>query len=104
MTVPNFPAQSQFPQGRSFYVKRFIVLRHFQKLEFHAPADFFAAATMFSTVKPKCFSSTPMGAEAPKPHMPMNWPVGPMYRSQPCLTPSSTATRRVTDGGRTASR
>ena len=60
----------------------------------------FAAATTFSTVKPKCFSSTPTGAEAPKPHMPMNWPLRPMYRSQPCLTPSSTATRRVTLGGK----
>src|SRR6185503_5009557 len=63
-----------------------------------------AAATTFSTVKPKCLSSSFNGADAPKSRRATIRPSMPTYRRQPRLVPASTATRARTDGGRTDAR
>src|SRR5260221_57657 len=63
-----------------------------------------AAATTASDVKPKCFSKSLRGADAPKDRMPMEWPAGPIYWDQPKVAPISTETRAFTDPGRTSSR
>src|SRR5262249_5866834 len=68
------------------------------------PSRFLATATTRSGSKPNFFCSSLSGADAPNVFMPMTWPRGPTYRSQPSVEPCSTATRAVTSDGRTLSR
>jgi len=53
----------------------------------------FAAATTWSTVKPKWGISASIGADAPKLSMPITTPSSPTYLRQKTLTPASIATR-----------
>src|SRR5688572_5341590 len=63
-----------------------------------------ARAATFSGVKPKCLARSSYLADSPKRSRPRMSPCGPTQRSQPKGRPASTARRRVTDGGSTASR
>ena len=64
-----------------------------------------ALAATLAAVNPSFSITTLIGAEAPKRFsMPTTAPKAPVYFSQPCGTPASTATRARTDGGRIVSR
>src|SRR5688572_15748930 len=63
-----------------------------------------ARAATFSGVKPKCLARSSYLPDSPKRSRPRTSPCGPTQRSQPKGRPASTARRRVTDGGSTASR
>src|SRR5215213_553526 len=57
-----------------------------------------------STLNPSSRNATSPGADAPNRSRHTTSPDDPTYRSQPCLTPASTASRAVTVGGNTSSR
>src|SRR6185369_5338188 len=57
-----------------------------------------------SRLNPRFFSATSPGADAPNRSKQITSPCGPTYRSHPCRTPASTASRAVTDGNKTSSR
>src|SRR5712692_4384537 len=63
-----------------------------------------ARSTTFSTVKPKWFSTSCDGAEAPNVFIPMISPSGPTHRYHDNDTPASIASRRFIARGNTESR
>src|SRR4051812_28119610 len=64
----------------------------------------FAAATIFSALKPNFFNNCLRGAEAPKVSMQRLYPSEPVYLLQPKSDATSTDTRAFTFGGSTDSR
>src|SRR5262249_51423035 len=68
------------------------------------PRSSLAASQTRSRSNPNFFCSSFSGADAPNVFMPMTRPALPTYRSHPNVDACSTATRAVTDGGRTLSR
>ena len=62
-----------------------------------------ATLTTFSGVNPNLVCSSLSGADAPKVFIPMVSPSEPVYLAQPKVDACSTATRAVTDGGKTLS-
>src|SRR5262249_61382275 len=68
------------------------------------PSSSLAAVATRSRSNPNFSCSAFSGAEAPKVFMPMTRPELPTLRSHPNVDACSTATRAVTDGGRTLAR
>src|ERR1051326_7575321 len=69
---------------------------------FHSSAR--ACFKTLSTLNPSSRIATSPGADAPNRSRHTTSPDDPTYRSHPCLTPASTASRAVTAGGNTSSR